>query len=149
MRQYDHQHSQQQPCHCHDHTYSEDCSCHSQSDHHHHHGEDVVDNALVLSRTGLMAGGEMGLEEALRRGREALLALADAVEVEGIVPGHVKALLSCGNVSCTLSVTRAGVCDILLPQEKTARGLWTATVNLISVIRPQEDPTPLLALLFT
>ncbi len=128
------------PCGCQDHSGHEH--------HHHHHGEEVVDSALILSRSGSMAGGEMALEEALERGKAALLELAGAVAVEGVVLGHIKALLSCGGVDCTLSVTRAGTCDVLAPKGAAARGCWTVTLNLISMVRPKEDLEPLLARLF-
>ncbi len=116
--------------------------------HHHHHGEEVVDSALVLSRTGDMAGGEMDREEALARGRAVLLDLAAAVAVEGMVLGHVKALLSCGETRCTLSVTRAGVCDAAALEGPEVRGAWTAVVNLISLHQPETDLEPIFRRLF-
>lgn len=130
-------------CHCHDHHGQE-----THHHHHHHHGEKVVDSALILSRSGPVAGGEMSRAEAVERGSRALLALAEAVAVEGVVLGHVKALLSCGGVDCTLSVTRAGTCDVLLSEEREVRGCWTATVNLISMVPAREDLEPLLHVLF-
>lgn len=130
------------PCSCQDH------SGHEHHHHHHHHGEEVVDSALILSRSGPMAGGEMALEEALERGRAALLELAGAVAVEGVVLGHIKALLSCGGVDCTLSVTRVGICDVLVPEGAAVRGSWTATLNLISMVRPKEDLEALLKRFF-
>ena len=116
--------------------------------HHHHHGEEVVDSALVLSRAGVMAGGEMDREEAVARGRTVLLDLAAAVAVEGMVLGHVKALLSCGETRCTLSVTRAGTCDVPAPEGPPVRGTWTATVNLISLHKPETDLEPIFRQLF-
>lgn len=135
-----HPHTCEDPhCSCHDHHGQEE-----HHHHHHHHGEEVVDSALILSRSGRMAGGEMSREEAVQRGSRALLALAEAVAVEGVVLGHIKALLSCGGVDCTLSVTRTGTCDVLLSEEREVRGLWTATVNLISMVPAREDLEPLL-----
>lgn len=128
-------------CDCHDHHGREE-------NHHHHHGEEVVDSALILSRSGMAAGGEMSRAEAVERGCRALLALAEAVAVEGAVLGHIKALLSCGGVDCTLSVTRSGTCDVLLSEEREVRGRWTATVNLISMVPAREDPEPLLQAFF-
>lgn len=107
-----------------------------------------MDSALVLSRTGDMAGGELDREEAVARGEAALLRLADAVAVEGMVLGHVKALLSCGEARCTLSVTRAGECDVVAPEGPPVRGTWTATVNLISLKKPERDLTPIFQELF-
>lgn len=128
-------------CDCHDHHGQE-------AHHHHHHGEEVVDSALILSRSGPVAGGEMSRAEAVERGSKALLALAEAVAVKGVMLGHIKALLSCGGVDCTLSVTRTGTCDVLLSEKREVRGRWTATVNLISMAPAREDLEPLLQAFF-
>ena len=129
-------------------SHSHGCDDDHPRDHARRHGEEAVDNALVLSRSGrLAAPGPLTAGQAVERTKEVLLAVADAVAIEGIVPGHVKALLSHGDVRCTLSVTRNGVCDVLLPACRDAAD-WDVTVNIISVVKPPGDPSDLLDRVF-
>ena len=132
-------------CHAEHHHDHEHCSCHD-----HHHGEQVIESALVFSRTGQLLGGKpLALREAAEAVRSALLAAAELVAIEGIVPGHLKALLRHGETRCTLSVTRAGICDVLLPPETDQPLPWELTVNIISAIRPTGDITNSITHLFS
>lgn len=117
------------------------CGCH---DHHHHghvhndpaHG--MVDNALVLSGRWTIhlpqprTAGEVADSVAGR-----LTALARPLAVDGMVPGHVKALIECGGISAALSVTRLGTVDSAWGAGWKADALvrgYDVTVNVLSLL---------------
>ena len=83
------------------------------------------------------------------RVEQVLLEASRRVEVEGIIPGHLKALLKSGEAHAVLSVTRPGHCDRTCPQLPEEPRTWALTVNLISAVRPEEDPADVVLPLFS
>ena len=115
----------------------------------HGNGISYAENALVISRAGILSGGSPETSEALAKVREVLLGIGDMIAVNGVIPGHVKAALVGGGGRYILSVTAPGDCRVteVLPQTKPA-WQWLLTVNVISAISPPDDPSALLDSLF-
>ena len=115
----------------------------------HGSGISYAENALVISRAGILSGGSPETSEALAKVREVLLGIGDMIAVSGVIPGHVKAALVGGGGRYILSVTAPGDCRVtgILPQTKPA-WQWLLTVNVISAISPPDDPSALLDSLF-
>ena len=114
-----------------------------------HSGISYAENALVISRAGILSGDAMDIADALAKVRSTLLRVGDAIAVNGIIPGHIKAALVGGGGRCILSVTVPGDCVVteVLPVKKTSRE-WLLTVNVISAVKPPEDPSTILDDLF-
>ena len=115
----------------------------------HGSGISYAENALVISRAGILSGGSPETSEALAKVREVLLGIGDMIAVNGVIPGHIKAALVGGGGRYILSVTAPGDCRVteVLPQTKPA-WQWLLTVNVISAISPPDDPSALLDSLF-
>ena len=115
----------------------------------HGSGISYAENALVISRAGILSGGSTGVPEALARVQEALLRIGGSIAVNGVIPGHIKAALVGGGGRYILSVTAPGDCRVteVLPQTKPT-WQWLLTVNVISAVSPPNDPSALLDSLF-
>ncbi len=163
MSEHEHHHHDHEHEHHHDHEHEhhhhhhdgEECSdpnCGCHDHHHHHHGEEVIENALIYSRAGRFSSeNPLTLGEAADKVRGVLLAIADVLAVEGMVLGHVKALLHADNASCTLSSTHVGECTLTYTAEgspESRASEWELTVNVISAVKPENDPIGLLDPLF-
>lgn len=130
-------------CCGHDHS-----ACGHSHHEHHHEGPAGAEEAFIWSRTGALRTTEpTTAEAAVRQTEQALLACAQAAQVEGIVPGHIKALLTGGGQKIFLSVTEPGRC---CRQQSGCGGdaAWELTVDVILAIRPPDGITSCLETLF-
>ena len=115
---------------------------------HHHEGPAGAEAAFIWSDSGtLRTIGSVGAGEAVRQTEQALLSCAQAAQVEGIVPGHIKALLTGGGQKIFLSVTEPGCC------RRTQSGsggdaVWQLAVDVILAVQPPEDIKACLEKLF-
>ena len=149
---HEHHHDHDEHCGCgheHHHDHDEHCGC--GHDHHHHGhelGEQIIHSAYTFSHEGVLNGEPVTLVDAMDRVEKALLTASERIEVEGIIPGHLKALLKAGDVHAVLSVTRPGHCDRTCPQLPADARTWALTVNLISAVCPEHEPDDLVLPLF-
>lgn len=131
----------------HDHGPGCTCGCHGGQDAH-----ALIDGALVLSRTWSREGCAP-ISGAALEGRVAasLRQIAALLAEDGVIFGHIKALLRCGEDSVALSITRVDEVD------RTAAGAWpppapvtgwTLTVNVLSLVHTEAVDLPLLDRLF-
>ena len=140
--------------HHHDHDDDEchDPNCTDPSHHHHHHDdhdhhhhdeserEEVIDEALILSRSRSFACAPALTPQALRaRAERCFLRLGEKLGVDGIILGHIKGVLEAGDGSLSLSVTRVGTVDVTELGRWDALGRvenYTMTVNIMSLVAP-------------
>lgn len=107
----EHTHDENCSCGCHDHnhthehphTHDENCSCGCQ--HHHSSGEEIVDNALIISKKGSVSFDEQPADEALSTIAGKIIAIAKELAVGDAVLGHVKTLFASDAGKATISIT--------------------------------------------
>ena len=94
-----------------EHTHNENCSCgchghgHDHKHHHHSSGEEIVDNALIISKKGSVTFADQPADEALASVAARIISIATALAVGDAVLGHVKALFTCNSGKATISIT--------------------------------------------
>ena len=141
--------------HHHDHTHGPDCTCGCHGGEK-HAGADaahaLIDGALVLSRTWDRTGVSPVSGEALEeRVVSALRRVAALLAEDGVIFGHIKALLRCGADSVALSITRLDAVDRIAvgawPPPRPVEE-WTLTVNVLSLTHTDAVDATLLESLF-
>lgn len=133
--------------HHHDHGPDCACGCHGGRDAH-----ALIDGALVLSRTWSREGCAPVSGAALEgRVTVSLRQIAALLAEDGVIFGHIKALLRCGEDSVALSITRLDEVDRIAvgawPPPAPVTG-WTLTVNVLSLAHTGAVDLPLLDRLF-
>ena len=99
--------------HAHEHGPDCDCGCHES------HGNSVVDGALILSRSGVVRFKEpLRADSALDALVRKIQEICEAVAVDRVILGHVKALIQCEAGQAALSITRVDAPDV------TVVGAW-------------------------
>lgn len=133
--------------HRHDHGPDCTCGCHGGQDAH-----NLIDGALVLSRTWSREGCSPISGAALEgQVTDGLCQIAGLLAEDGVIFGHIKALLRCGEDSVALSITRLDGVDRIAagtwPPPAPVTG-WTLTVNVLSLAHTDAVDLPLLDRLF-
>lgn len=137
---HDHNHGHESPhehgkdCECghdhghhHHHEHGEDCGCgHDRQGHHHSEAEEIIENALVISKKGSLDFSERSADEALDIISGKIIGIAKELAVGDAVLGHVKALLSCDGGKATISIT-----NISSPTVKKHEG-WDGSKRITS-----------------
>lgn len=134
---HDHSHDH---AHSHNHTHHDNCDCPDcASD----AATAVVEQALrfgkaaplTLERTQRVAVLEQRITQALNH-------IAELIAVEGVIPGHLKALLQYGSNSIAFSSTIAGEVSVLRSAGVTKQDVTdtcTFTLNVISALPSEAD----------
>ena len=128
MSGHDHDHSHEHD-HGHDHGHGHD--------HEHGQAQEIVENALVISRSWTRESDTpVRAEELEKLTADGLEKIAVLLSTDGMILGHIKALLGCGSGRSALSVTRLGIVDITHdgrwePAAQVAA--WSLDVNIISI----------------
>ena len=135
-----------------------DCSCHEHEhhhEHHHHHGEECSDpncschehdheheseaeravgSSFVMSRTRSFSGS-FSAAELTQRAEKLFLALGEKADFEGIIPGHIKGVISApGGEKLGASVTRPSAVDFVPAagwEKLDTLDSFTITVNIM------------------
>jgi hypothetical protein len=129
--------------HHHDSDECDDPNCTDPSHHHHHHHdleerEELIDDAMVLSRSRRIEPAEpLSPQELRERGERCFLRLGERLGVDGIILGHIKGVIETEHGALAFSVTRVGDADITelgdwQAQERVSA--FTMTVNIMSLI---------------
>ena len=140
-----------------EHSHDKDCGCgHDHEldhEHDHDHGgiphehdpeaEALIEGSLIVAKTGAMRfDTPVSADDAVARLADGLDRIAQALAVDGLVAGHIKALLTCDAGSTTVSVTRVGTADIVNHEN------WVGTtqidqaqlaLNMLSVVNADVD----------
>jgi len=133
------------PSHHHHHHDSDEChdpDCTDPSHHHHHHDreerEELIDEAMVLSRSRRFDLAEpLSPQELRARGERCFLRLGERLGVDGIILGHIKGVIETEKSTLAFSVTRVGDADITELGDWQAQGsvsAFTMTVNVMSLV---------------
>jgi|GEM_PF-852838 len=122
-----HEHGPDCGIHAHAHEHGPDCGCGEHAHEHgpdcdcgcHGHGNSVIDDALILSRSGTVRfekplRADSALDALVRKIQE----ICEAVAVDRVILGHVKALIQCEAGQAALSITRVDAPDV------TVVGAW-------------------------
>jgi len=131
------------------HEHSDHCDCSDSNCAHEHHDEctdkarAVVENSLRYSDkkwVALDAPAALGEIEASVRIK--LLRIAENLAVDGVVLGHIKAIITAGTNSCVLSVTKVNKADVKYiggwDGEVVVRE-YSLTVNVLSIVNTELD----------
>ena len=123
-------HANTMPCSC-GHTHDEACGCgHAHDDHAH----DAPEQASVLAARRAFAPASPVTRTALEDAAIAMLqTVGDACCIDGILPGHAKALVECAEGAFSLSLTIADQVDTQALghwNALTQIGTFTVTVNV-------------------
>lgn len=139
------------------HVHSEHCDCGDAncSHHHHHSPEDAaratVENALKYSaKKDIALESSAALSEIEATVRSILLVVAEKVAVDGIVLGHIKAVIKTEYGSCAISITKANCADaqyIGAWEEHKVVNQYSLTVNVLSMANTQLDVEAVLSAL--
>ncbi len=132
------------PSHHHHHHHDSD-ECHDPNctdpSHHHHdreEREELIDEALILSRSRSFNLTEPVSPQELRaRGERCFLRLGERLGVDGIILGHIKGVIETGQSALSFSVTRVGDADVTELGDWQAQppvGAFTMTVNVMSLV---------------
>ena len=98
--------------HPHDHSHGIDCDCEcNQED---IEAEDIVNNALIVSRKGTVSfNTPVKAEKALASISANITSIAEQLAVDGFIAGHIKALVECSAGKATVSITRLDTIDVV------------------------------------
>ena len=119
-------------CHVHGHEHCHDHSHKHSHDHGHGGAHALLDNALTLSGSWRYPGPvpEERVEDGLRE-------IAALLAEGGVILGHIKALLRCGESGIAFSITRLDAVDrtvIGTWPPSGPEGEWSLTVNVLSLV---------------
>jgi hypothetical protein len=98
--------------HIHDHCPDAECGLEC-CDHHHSRAVALINDALVVSKRGTVQFESLlSAEDALSDVTKRMLSIAQLMEVDGFIAGHIKALFDCSAGRATISITRLDTVDI-------------------------------------